>query len=137
MIADLLLFKVAVFFGSVFIFPAVAVFLRHRPDLFWLTTAIWLSFIALFAVVAGNGFVVNDADRHLWNEYGFGHTIPRSLLLYGLSLGLPSVAATLAIQALAGRLSSRLGLYVISVLSAVAASVLGGRVAMYALGAAA
>lgn len=58
-------------------------------------------------------------------KYGYGFAGPQSLLLHGLTLGLPLLATVLAVQALAGRLSSRLGLYVIGVLRAGAAWVVG------------
>jgi hypothetical protein len=60
-------------------------------------------------------------------KYGYGSVVPQSLLLHGLTLGLPLLATVLAVQALAGRLSSRLGLYVIGVLCAGAAWVVGLR----------
>lgn len=48
--------------------------------------------------------------------YGYGYTAPRSLLAHGLTLGLPLLATAIAVQLLAGRLSSRFELYVVGVL---------------------
>jgi hypothetical protein len=60
-------------------------------------------------------------------EYGYSLPLPRSLLMYGLGPGLAQIAAAVAVQALAGPIASRFWLYVISLLSAIAAALLGGR----------
>jgi hypothetical protein len=112
----------AVTMGSIFLFPAVAVFLRRHPTKLLVTTGIGFCLILWFAAFAAS--VPKDA---IPAEYGYSLPLQRSLLTYGLRLGLPQIAATVAVQALAGRLSSRLWLYMIGVLSAMAASVLGGR----------
>jgi hypothetical protein len=121
----------AVTIGSIFLFPAVAVLLRRHPTILWVTTGIGFCLILWFAAFAAS--VPKDA---IPAEYGYSLPLQRSLLTYGLRLGLPQIAATVAVQALAGlqvrsaspqRLSSRLWLYIIGVLSAMAASLLGGR----------
>ena len=128
---ELLYFKAAVTMGSLFLFPAVAVFLRRHPTMLWVTTGIGVCLILWFAAFAAS--VPKDA---ILAEYGYSLPLQRSLLTYGLMLGLPQIAATVAVQALAGlqvrsasprRLSSWLWLYIIGVLSAMAASLLGGR----------
>jgi len=118
----------AVTVGSIFFFPAVAVLLRRRPTMLWVTTGVGLCLILLFAA-----FAARVPKSAIPSEYGYSYPLPQSLLMCGLILGLPQIAAAISVQALAGRLSSRLGLYGISVLSAAAASYLGGRVAMFTL----
>jgi hypothetical protein len=117
--------------GSIFLFPAVAVFLRRHPTMLWVTTGIGFCLILWFAAFAAS--VPKNASSA---EYGYSLPLQRSLLTHSLRLGLPQIAATVAVQALAGlqvrsasprRLSSWLWLYIIGVLSAMAASLLGGR----------
>ena len=121
----------AVTIWSIFLFPAVAVLLRHHPTMLWVTTGIGFCLIQWFAAYAAS------VPKHVIPaEYGYSLSLQRSLLTYGLRLGLPQIAATVAVQALAGlqvrsasprRLSSWLWLYIAGVLSAMAASLLGGR----------
>jgi hypothetical protein len=113
----------AVSMWSIVLFPAFAVLLRRHPTMLWVGTGIGFCLIMWFATFAAS--VPKDV---IPAEYGYSLPLQRSLLTYGLRLGLPQIAATVAVQALAGRISSRLGLYVITVLSAMAASLLGGRV---------
>jgi hypothetical protein len=87
-----------------------------------MTTGIGFCLILWFAAFAAS--VPKDV---IPAEYGYSLPLQRSLLTYGLRLGLPQFAATVAVQFLAGRLSSRLWLYMIGVLSAMAVSLLGGR----------
>jgi hypothetical protein len=58
-------------------------------------------------------------------EYNYSLPLSRSLLMYGLTCGLAQIAAAVAVQALAGRVSSRFWLYVMCFLSAIAAALLG------------
>jgi hypothetical protein len=121
---NLLHLAAAVTVGSIFLFPAVAVLLRRRATMLWVTAGIGFCLILMFAAYAAS--VPKDV---IPAEYGYSLPLPRSLLTYGLRLGLPQIAATVAVRALAGPLgSSRFWLYVISLLSAMAASLLGGRV---------
>ena len=122
--------------GSIFLFPAVAVLLRRHPTMLWVTTGIGFCLVLWFAAFAAS--VPKDA---IPAEYGYRLPLQRSLLTYGLRLGLPQIAATVAVQALAGlqvrsasprRLSSWLWLYIIGVLSAMTASILGGRLTDHA-----
>lgn len=111
---------------SLFLFPIVAVLLRRRLVLLWSAAGIALCLTLWFAAFAAS--VPKDT---LPPEYGYSLPLSRSLPRYGLSLGLPQIAAAVAVQALAGRISSRFWLYVISLLSAMAGALLGGR--MYTL----
>lgn len=111
---------------SLFLFPIVAVLLRRRLVLLWSAAGIALCLTLWFAAFAAS--VPKDT---LPAEYGYSLPLSRSLPRYGLSLGLPQIAAAVAVQALAGRISSRFWLYVISLLSAMAGALLGGR--MYTL----
>jgi hypothetical protein len=108
---------------SIIFFPAVAVLLRRRLLLLWSATGIALCLTLWFAV-----FAASVPTGVLPAEYGHSRPLPRSLLLHGLTLGPPQIAATVVVRTLAGRLSSRLGLYVIGVLSAFGTGLLGGRV---------
>jgi hypothetical protein len=128
---NLIGFAAVVTMGSLFLFPAVAVFLRRHPPMLWVTTGIGFCLILWFAAFAAS--VPQDV---IPAEYGYSLPLQRSLMTYGLRLGLPQIAATVAVQALAGlqvrsasprRLSSWLWLYIVGVLSAMAASLLGGR----------
>jgi len=75
--------------GSIFLFPAVAVFLRRHPPMLWVTTGIGVWLILWFAAFAAS--VPKDA---IPAEYGYSLPLQRSLLTYGLRLGLPQIAAT-------------------------------------------
>jgi hypothetical protein len=108
---------------SFFFFPAVAVLLRHRSFLLWSATGFALCLTLWFAV-----FAAGVPRGVLPVEYGYSRPLPRSLLLHGLTFGPPQIAATVVVRALAGRLSSPIGLYVIGVLSAFGTGLLGGRV---------
>ena len=92
---ELLHLEAAVIMGSLFLFPAVAVFLRRHPTMLWVTTGIGVSLILWFAAFAAS--VPKDA---ILAEYGYSLPLQLSLLTYGLILGLPQVAATVAVQAL-------------------------------------
>ena len=123
MTTNLLHLAAAVTVGSIFLFPAVAVLLRRRATMLWVTTGIGFCLILWFAAYAAS--VPTDV---IPAEYGYSLPLARSLLTYGLRLGLPQIAATVAVQALAGLMPSRFWLYVTSLLSAMTASILGGRV---------
>jgi len=111
--------------ASLFLFPAVAVWARRASGLarLWLTTGIGFCLIVLLAAFAASATGGNALA--LAPVYGYGYTAPRSLLAHGLTLGLPLLATTIAVQALSGRLSSRFGLYVVGVLCAALAWVAG------------
>ena len=108
---------------SLLLFPAVALWAWRTAGAarLWSVTGIGLGLILLFAA-----FVASPLGGNvLAPRYGYRYTAPRSLVLHGLTLGLPLVATTVAVQVLAGRLSSKLGLYAIGVLCAGVAWVIG------------
>lgn len=108
---------------SLLLFPAVALWAWRAagPARLWSVTGIGLGLILLFAA-----FVASPLGGNvLAPRYGYSYTAPRSLVLHGLTLGLPLVATTVAVQALASRLSSTLGLYAIGVVCAGGAWVIG------------
>jgi hypothetical protein len=109
--------------ASVLLFPAIALWAWRAagPARLWAVTGIGLGLIILLAAFVASPIGGNA----LAPTYGYGHTAPRSLLLHGLMLGLPLVAAAGAVQALARRVSSRLALYAIGVFCAGAAWVAG------------
>jgi hypothetical protein len=106
---SLLVLAAVVTTWSIIFFPAVAVLLRRRLLLLWSATGIALCLILWFAV-----FAAGVPTGVLPAEYGYSRPLPRSLLLHGLTLGPPQIAATVVVRTLAGRLSSRLGLYFLS-----------------------
>ena len=108
---------------SLFLFPAVAVWAWRvaGPARLWLATGTGLCFIALLAAFAAS----STGGNALAPTYGYGYTAPRSLLAHGLTLGLPLLATAIAVQALAGRLASPFGLYVVALLCAALAWILG------------
>ena len=95
--------------ASLFLFPAVAMWAWRASGSarLWLSTGIGLGLIVILAAFAASA-----------TGGGYGYTAPRSLLAHGLTLGLPLLATAIAVQLLAGRLSSRFGLYVVGVLCA-------------------
>jgi len=96
--------------ASLFLFPAVAMWAWRAS----LSTGIGLGLIVILAAFAASA----TGGNALAPVYGYGYTAPRSLLAHGLTLGLPLLATAIAVQLLAGRLSSRFGLYVVGVLCA-------------------
>jgi hypothetical protein len=109
--------------ASLFVFPAVALWAWRNGGSarLWLVTGLGLGLILILAA-----FVASPMGGNvLATRYGYGYTAPRSLMLHGLTLGFPLGAAAVAVQTLARRMSSRLGLYVIGVLCAGIAWILG------------
>ena len=51
---ELLHLKAVVIIGSLFLFPAVAVFLRRHPTMLWVTTGIGVCLILWFAAFAAS-----------------------------------------------------------------------------------
>jgi hypothetical protein len=109
--------------ASLFAFPAVALWAWRvgGSARLWSVTGLGLGLILVLAA-----FVASPMGGNvLAPKYGYGYTAPRSLILHGLTLGLPLGATAIAVQLLARRMSSRLGLYVIGVLCAGVAWVVG------------
>lgn len=118
-----LVLQAVVLMSILFLFPGVAVLLRRRLVLLWSATGIALCLVLWFAA-----FAASVPQGTLPADYGYSLPLSRSLLRYGLNLGLGPIATAVAVQALAGRMSSWFWLYVIGFLSAMAGALLGGRV---------
>jgi ABC-type iron transport system FetAB permease component len=105
--------------ATLLLFPALAVWARRTGGAarLWRVTALGVAGVLLFAA-----FVASSAGgNRLVSSHGYGYTARGSLLLHGLTLGLPMVAVSLMVQVLTTRLSSRLALYATGVLVAGAA----------------
>ena len=118
-----LVLQAVVLMSILFLFPGVAVLLRRRLVLLWSATGIAFCLVLWFAV-----FAASVPEGILSAEYGYSLPLSQSLLRYGLNFGLGPVATAVAVQVLAGRMSSWFWLYVIGFLSAMAGALLGGRV---------
>jgi hypothetical protein len=115
--------EIALRVTSLFVFPAGALWAWRAagPARLWAVTGIGLALILVFAA-----FVASPIGGNvLAPKYGYRYTAPRSLLLHGLTLGLPLLATAAAVNALAARVSSRLGLYAIGVVCAAVAWIVG------------
>jgi hypothetical protein len=109
--------------ATLLLFPALAVWARRTGGAarLWRVTALGVGVILLFAA-----FVASSAGGNvLASSHGSGYTARGSLLLHGLTLGLPMVAVSLMVQVLATRVSSRLALYAIGMLVAGVAWIAG------------
>jgi hypothetical protein len=117
------LLEVAFRVATMFLFPALAVWAWRvsGPARLWLATGLGLCLVLLFAAFVASAMGGNV----LAPVHGYRYTAPRSLVLHALTVGLPLVATAVAVQTLAGRLSSRLWLYMIGVLCAGLAWVIG------------
>lgn len=108
---------------SLFLFPAVALWAWRAAGAarLWAVTGLGLALILLFAA-----FVASPIGGNvLAPKYGYSYTAPRSLVLHGLTLGLPLLATATAVHALTGRVASRLGRYAIGVVCAAVAWIVG------------
>jgi hypothetical protein len=109
--------------ASLFVFPAVALWAWRvgGSARLWSVTGLGRGLILVLAA-----FVASPIGGNvLAPQYGYGYTAPRSLILHGLTLGLPLGATAVAVQTLARRVPSRLGLYVIGVFCAGVAWIVG------------
>ncbi|MGH7375715.1 MAG: hypothetical protein ACREJY_15980 [Candidatus Rokuibacteriota bacterium] len=109
--------------ATLLLFPALAVWALRTGGAarLWRVTALGVGVILVFAA-----FVASSAGGNaLASSHGYGYTARGSLLLHGLTLGLPMVAVSLTVQVLATRLSSRPALYAIGVLVSGAAWIAG------------
>lgn len=101
------------------LFPALAVW-AWRPGsarLLWSLTGAAVAVVLLFASFAAS----TAGGNALAATCGYRYTASGSLLLLGVTLGLPMVAAALAVQTAAARLASRVGLYALGLLVALLA----------------
>jgi hypothetical protein len=101
-------------------FPALAVWAWRAGGArrLWTLAGVAVGLILLFAASAAGG-------NALVATHGYGYTAPGSLLLHGLTLGLPMVAASLAVQGAARRIGSRAGLYALGLAAALLGWVAG------------
>jgi hypothetical protein len=109
--------------ASIFLFPLLALRTRDAggPGSVWRATALGMSVILLFAAVVASP----AAGNALASTYGYGHIASRAMLLYVLTLGLPIISTSLIVHTFGGPRRSQPGLYVLSVVSAVLAWVVG------------
>ena len=102
--------------GSVFLFPAFGLqALRGGgPRRLRVATLIALAVIAAFAVAASAPWSGNRVST----AYGYADSVPRALLLFGFTLGLPVVGASGAVRLAGGRIRAILWPYAIGVIAA-------------------
>ena len=105
------------------VFPAIAVWAWRAGGgrRLWAVTAAALGAVLLFAAFAASA----AGGNALVETHGYSYTLPGSLLLHGLTLGLPMVAASLAVQGAARRIGSRAGLYALGLAAALLGWVAG------------
>jgi hypothetical protein len=101
--------------GCLLVFPALAVWAWRAGGgrRLWALTAAALGAVLLFAAFAASA----AGGNALVETHGYSYTLPGSLLLHGLTLGLPMVAASLAVQGAARRIGPRTGLYGLGLLA--------------------
>lgn len=106
---------------SVALFPALAVRARRsgRATL-WRTTGLGVGVIVALGLVLAAPW----AGNALAPTYGFADTAPRTLLLFGLTVGLPLISAAAAADVCAG-MPVRLRAYAVGVVCAALAWVVG------------
>jgi len=109
--------------GCLLVFPALAVWAWRAGGgrRLWALTAAALGAVLLFAAFAASA----TGGNALVETHGYSYTLPGSLLLHGLTLGLPMVAASLAVRGAGGRVTSRVALYALGLLVALLGWVAG------------
>ena len=109
--------------GCLLLFPALAVWAWRAGGgrRLWGLTAAALGVVLLFAALAASA----AGGNALVETHGYSYTLPGSLLLHGLTLGLPMVAASLAVRGAGGRVTSRVALYALGLLVALLGWVAG------------
>ena len=109
--------------GCLLVFPALAVWAWRAGGgrRLWAVTAAALGAVLLFAAFAASA----AGGNALVETHGYSYTLPGSLLLHGLTLGLPMVVASLAVRGAGGRVMSRVALYGIGLLVALLGWVAG------------
>ena len=109
--------------GCLLVFPALAVWAWRAGGgrRLWALTAAALGAVLLFAAFAASA----TGGNALVETHGYSYTLPGSLLLHGLTLGLPMVAASLAVRGAGGRVTSRVALYALGFLVALLGWVAG------------
>jgi hypothetical protein len=116
------------------LFPAFAVWAWRAGGArrLWALAGAALGFVLLFAAFAASA----AGGNALVATHGYGYTAPGSLLLHGLTLGVPMVAASVAVQGAARRVASRAGLYALGLAAALlgwVAGVVGAVALVYGL----
>ena len=101
--------------GCLLLFPALAVWAWRAGGgrRLWAVTAAALGVVLLFAAFAASA----AGGNALVETHGYSYTLPGSLVLHGLTLGLPMVAASLAVQGAARGIGTRTGLYGLGLLA--------------------
>jgi hypothetical protein len=101
--------------GCLLLFPALAAWAWRAGGgrRLWAFTAAALGVVLLFAALAASA----AGGNALVETHGYSYTLPGSLVLHGLTLGLPMVAASLAVQGAARRIGTRTGLYGLGLLA--------------------
>ena len=109
--------------GCLLVFPALAVWAWRAGGgrRLWALTAAALGAVLLFAAFAASA----TGGNALVETHGYSYTLPGSLVLHGLTLGLPMVAASLAVRGAGGRVTSRVALYALGLLVALLGWVAG------------
>lgn len=112
---------------GVVLFPALALRAMRTggPASLWRTTGLSVGLILFLALVLATPW----AGNALAPRYGYGYTAPRSLLLFGLTLGLPLISAGCATHVFA-RIRVKSGVYAAGVIAAMLAWVVGVWVAV-------
>jgi hypothetical protein len=112
---------------GVVLFPALALRAMRTggPASLWRTTGLGVGLILLLALVLAAPW----AGNALAPTYGYAYTAPRTLLLFGLTLGFPLISAGVATHVFA-RIRFQLGVYAAGVICAVLAWIVGVLVAV-------
>ncbi len=112
---------------GVVLFPALVLRAMRTggPAALWRTTGLGVGLILLLALV----FAAPWAGNVLAPTYDYAYTAPRTLLLFGLTLGLPLISAGVATHVFA-RIRFQWGVYAAGVICAVLAWIVGVLVAI-------
>jgi hypothetical protein len=112
---------------GVVLFPALTLRAMRTggPASLWRTTGLGVGLILLLALVLAAPW----AGNALAPTYGYEYTAPRTLVLFGLTLGLPLISAAFATHVFA-RIRVKLGVYAAGVICAVLAWIVGVLVAV-------
>jgi len=117
--------------GAILLFPAQALWAWRRGGAgrLWYVTGVGVGLSLLFAAFAASA----AGGNVLAPVHGYRYIASGTLVLYGLTVGVPVVSAALVIRALGARWSARLGLYVVGVLGAALGWVAGVLAAAHVL----
>jgi hypothetical protein len=109
--------------GCLLVFPALAVWAWRAGGgrRLWALTAAALGAVLLFAAFAASA----TGGNALVETHGYSYKLPGRLGRHGLTLGLPMVAASLAVRGAGGRVTSRVALYALGLLVALLGWVAG------------